>query len=182
MSGQVGRAHGITGYTTYQCRCAACTKAWRDYGREYWRYRRDVGTKRLPAAPVIAHLDALYAAGHSCGSIAAATGVREQTIWDIRKRGRKWVRRDIADAIMGMTLSDHVHGDGNLVPADRTQRLVRVLLGRMTHKELQAALGGGTIPSHLMHQTRVRQITARRVEVLYRILARRGLVPGEEVA
>jgi hypothetical protein len=174
--------HGITAYTR-GCRCDECAAAWRIYTREYDYECRHVGRRTVAITPVLEHLDALFARGHTSGSIARATGVPAKTVLSIRSRGssgeRQRVRRRIADAILGMTLDAAVIGDRNLVPAEHIRPMVREMLrSGLRHEDLRVALGGGFNAYHVLRRQRsVSSVTARRVHILYQIRARHGLVP-----
>lgn len=64
--------HGTRGRYDAGCRCPACREAARRAKAE-WRYRRDHGQPAMtPSAPVLAHIDALHAAGMTYQAIASA--------------------------------------------------------------------------------------------------------------
>jgi len=164
----------ITGYTK-GCRCDECRAAWREYGRQYWRRRAAGERPTMPAGPVLEHLSRLYAAGHTAGSIAAVTGVQAKTVRHMLTAGRKRVRSDNGEAILGMALDDSPDCGTHKLPACHVQEsLGRLLASGLRHEDVRRAIK--VEPSHIAHQEHVAATTARKIRVLCQLRAHAGLL------
>ena len=102
--------HGnSTGYLTHGCRCPEC-KRWRNHHGN--TYRSDVarnGPRMYPAQEVRDHVAALVASGWTQAQIARDLGHTSAWLWSILNNGhhtrdgvKRWVRRDIAAAILAV--------------------------------------------------------------------------------
>lgn len=161
--------HGITAYKS-GCRCDTCRAEQAAYMREYRAGRR----RRVDATETREHLERLVEYGHTPASIAAASGVSEQTIADIWRGVFKGTGPNVADAILAVPLT--AAPSGVLIPAHATNRLFRAIHeAGYTRQQIDAMLGTKYEPGRAKW---VRDITWRRVRILYLLLARRGEVPA----
>ena len=101
--------HGtLTGYTNRGCRCDPCTTAQRRYVTMYrLRAKSDHdGRPRLPvlvdAAPVVAHVAALLASGHTRSGIADECGVSRSAVIRIAAGHRTTIKRTTAARILAV--------------------------------------------------------------------------------
>jgi len=163
------------------CRCEICSAANRAYHRDYRRRKREgmKPTSHVSVDVVAEHVDNLVAAGLSLAAIARLSGVTAGTVHRIRHRQvpRVWPRT--ADCILGVTLQDLP--DEGLLPSWPTQRLlVELKRAGISEVEITRALSVES-PTHidyLLGPRHVRKVTRRKVEILYRLAARQGLVPA----
>ncbi len=170
-------AHGLNGY--YRgCRCRICRAAKNEQVR---RHRSGVRL-RIPVAPVRTHVVALHDRGMSYPAIAKAAKVDKSTVGAIARGETQTVYRNVADALLGVTVLDV--GEGHTVPRYRIKPMLNELERVGIGPERLAAIYRKRQP--VQHtQPRIYWGSWDRLVTLYRILARRGLVDAtllEEVA
>lgn len=163
------------------CRCEVCRAANRAYHRDYRRRKREgmKPTSHVSVDVVAEHVDNLVAAGLTLAAVARLSGVTAGTVHRIRHRQvpRVWPRT--ADRILGVTLHDLP--DDGLLPSWPTQRLlVELKKAGISEVEITRALSveSPTYIDYLLGPRHVRKVTRRKVEILYRLAARQGLVPA----
>lgn len=163
------RTHGIPGYKC-GCRCSTCRGAQASYMRDYRAGRRT----RVDATEVRDHVRNLMRYGHTAASIAAASGVSQESVTSISTGVYATAWPKVADAILSVPIT--AAPSGVLVPAQATNRLFRAIHDAgYTWREIDAMLGTKYQPGR---RPRVQDITRRRVRTLYLLLARRGEVPA----
>lgn len=161
------------------CRCEECREANKAYHRDYRRRKREGmrPTHHVRVEVVGEHVDKLIAAGMGQKTIARLAGVTPGTVHRIHHRQIERVWPRTADRILGITLTDLP--DDGLLPAWPTQRLlVELRKAGLTRSEISRALAheSPTNLAYLLGPQHVRKATKRKVEVLYRLAAREGLV------
>lgn len=162
-------AHGKRARYVCGCRCEKCRTANRLYARSRAKAIIFHGKDSIVSAQATRqHL--LYLSRHEVGrrAVAAASGVSETIIQQIRSGNKKTIRASTQNAILGVTtgcLSDHAH-----VSAKSTWQMLDELLREgFTKTELARRLGYKT-PSLQMKRTRITAKTHVRVERFYRII------------
>jgi hypothetical protein len=94
--------HGtLSGYTVDGCRDECCKAAHRTYMKRYRTRRGLRDGLMVDAAPVIAHLDRLLAAGMTPHDIVAAAGWRSRNSIDTVRKARK-VRPETAQRVLAV--------------------------------------------------------------------------------
>lgn len=124
--------HGTTGgYFVDRCRCDQCSEAARIY-RKRAKWRAHTGRSGLiDAAPTIAHVERLIAAGWTINQVGERSGVNPAHIGYIIGRSSKTDRakkvyRKTAAAIL--TIPTHVGPDSGYVDATGTKRRIHALM------------------------------------------------------
>lgn len=160
---------GITGYK-HGCKCAVCRAAQAEYMR---RYRRGQRT-RVSSVDTLRHVARLQAAGMCLEAIAKAAGIRPQTVRQIVSNQRPTVWPRTADALLAvMTDALPAH---TIVPKEAALRLIDEMKRAGVCSEAIADSIGWRDCSR-WHG--MREVTLRKVRVLYELLARQGRVPAD---
>ncbi len=172
-------AVGITAYTQARCRCEECTEAWRTYGRDWYRDRRDYGPRTVSSATTIKRLEQLFREGHTSGSVSAATGVSTKTILNLMRRHPRRVRRVTEDALLSFPVDETPSGGRHKVAASRVAPLIDAIrLAGFSYVRLERAAGINQA-WHIVHRRKhVQWITYLRIRTMYALLARQGKVPA----
>jgi plasmid maintenance system antidote protein VapI len=110
-----------TAHRVYTAGCRDCQARAREYRLERRRDRRKFGPPRLDVGPVRAHLVALLESGQSATALAAVAGVSQATISRIAAGLNQTVSREVAGALLGVTL-DRVRQADHYVPATLATR------------------------------------------------------------
>jgi hypothetical protein len=168
----------LTCYTDYQCRLPACCERYRRWERN--RYKQTGEGLWQPfadAAPVRAHLHALYAAGFTDYRIAHLAESTPTTIHALGKRPysksrglRQRVSQDLAGRILAI---DPDADQPGRVPAAGTQRRIQALVAA-GWPQLNIAREAGLNHQnmyHLLRQKIVKLSTATAVQEVYERLA-----------
>lgn len=168
--------HGsLAGYTYQRCRCDACRKAWRDYRREYERDRASSGRRTVSAAETRRHVRRLKAAGWATAAIADRAGLVHHTVRKIESGKTRRVRLQTADRLLAITVDETLVG--HRVPARLARPLLRDFKAAgISGRKLYAAAGLSEGWCATRHRTHVDWGTWRRLTVVHRLLARRGVV------
>lgn len=140
-----------------------------------WRFR-------VPARPVVQHVQALHRAGMSAAAIAEAAhvplSVVSPLIWaETHSTARQWVMPDTADALLRLTIRDAP--DWAWIPADGTRRRIEALQCMGWSQQVLADRLGVSVPavSKIKRQPRVQAAKARRIAAIYDDLSMR---PGPD--
>ena len=168
--------------TTYRrgCRCEVCVQANRDYQREWYRRRMRGDTARVPVGPVAKHIARLSAAGMSYAAIDSAAAIGRGTARGAASGLHVAVRRDNADAILGVTLLDAPKSHRQWTSTRPLRGLVQEMVdAKLTGREMQNK--AKLYPHRILKKDRVTQRTRERVILLYRYYARLGIVPAERL-
>lgn len=171
--------HGITGYTKHACRCPTCVAVYRAYQADWQRERRAGGRRTVPPDEARRHLRRLRGAGLTYTAIAAECGLTDTALSDIDRGRYQRVRREVAEAILGVTCD--AMPEGCLVDATTTRQLIRTMReAGYREREIAAMLGyrSGTVR---FRGRRVTWRTHRRIVTLYTLLARQGYVPADAI-
>lgn len=170
--------HGtITGYTTYHCRCLACTNAWRDYMREYARHSRAGEPRTVPASETRAYVQTLIDGGLTQHAIAAACGVSQQCITNLLSGRTRRVTHRVTHALMGVEIGEATPGHN--VPVWKAERIIEALTGSgFSEADIARMLGCKSGKLQIGRGPRVFWRSYHRLATLYRLLAMRGLVPA----
>lgn len=110
------RAHGTRAkYTIEGCHCGACTAANREYMRRLTRVQLQerYGARQprfVDPRETQQYLAKLSAAGVGRRQVAALTGIGQTAIMEIKAGRRARVRRETAEAILGICLDERAPG------------------------------------------------------------------------
>jgi len=150
----------------------------------YKRYRldREQGIDRsyIDAAPVVAHLRVLIAAGGTCRGLALAAGVSSTTVSKMLREPRPRCQRRVAARLLDLTpasIRNRADPEG-LVPALGSKRRIQALLAiGWRHQDITDQMRSGTSyhSQLVLHRPgdHVTQRTAEAVQRAYRALAGR---------
>jgi hypothetical protein len=172
--------HGRTGYRR-GCRCEICTKANRDYHRDWQWDRRHTGKRMTSNAETLAHVEYLRRAGMSDRTIEEAAGISRGVIYHTRRQ--QLIKVATSEAILSVTPSDRPAG--HFTDAKQAVRMVREMQrsAGLTLAEVDAMLGRQRgWASVMVRQARIYTTTHMRVSILYELLARQGRVPAKVLA
>jgi len=171
--------HGTrASYTNCGCRCEACTKANREYSRDYWHRVRvgDNPGRLVPGDETRQHLLLLSESGIGKRRVHELSGVSLSVIEKIRRGDRKHVRWSTEQAILAVMVDEG--SLGSMVEREAAEDIVRRLLRRgWVRYKIAARLGSkARTPSLQIARSRcVTRRTLRKLEVLEQ-LDLRGLV------
>jgi hypothetical protein len=172
-------AEGITAYTQTKCRCAACTAAWRVYGREWYRDNRDHGPRTVSSAATIRRLNQLFREGHTSGSISAATGVSTKTIRNLMSPKPQKVLRATEEAILSITIDEPPSGGRHKVSARRVAPLIAMIRSAgFSYASIERVAKISQAWRIVNRRKHVQWTTYLRVRTMYELLARQGKVPA----
>ena len=174
------RPHGTRSrYGVEGCRCPACTAAASRYQHRLKRIQLEEHYGARPSRfvdPVEAqdHLLKLQAAGIGSKQVSALCGISRSAVNEIRNGCRARIRRQTADAILGVCLDEHCTPHA-LVDAKPAHRAVeRMQRAGLTKKEIAHALGCQSSLLHNPSRGRCRLRTLLRIQELERTLAMQG--------
>jgi len=171
--------HGTrASYTNCECRCEACTKANREYSRDYWHRVRvgDNPGRLVPADETRQHLRTLSESGIGKRRVHELSGVALSVIDKIRRGERKHVRWSTEQAIMSVAVDEGALG--SLTGKEEAEAIVSRLLGRgWARYKIAGRLGSrAQTPSlQIARSQNITRRTLRKLEVLEQ-LDLRGLV------
>lgn len=171
--------HGITGYVTHGCRCPTCVAVYRAYQADWQRERRAGVRRTVPPDEARRHLRRLRDAGLTYAAIAAECGLTDTTLIDIDRGRYKRVRREVAEAILGVTCD--ATPEGYLVDATTTRRLIQAMREAGYREREIATMLGYRSQTLRFRGRRVTWRNHRRIVTLYRLLARQGYVPADTI-
>lgn len=162
-------------YVVDGCRCPRCRAANTEYA---WRRNHDPDWQGelIDPTEMVEHLDRLTAAGIGLRQVAAMTGLSRTTLSDLRSGRNRRVRRRTADAVLAVSLADHVSPRALTDSGATNERIEALRAAGMTRTAIAKALGYRTHALQITGRDRVTVRTARRVDVLYRLALREGLV------
>ena len=113
----------------------------------------------VEVGPTRERVAALLAAGATCRSIAAATGLTPSGVWGVQRPDQTRVQRRTADLIAAVSLRDCIAAHTGLVPAAGTIRRIRALMALgWRHDDLAAHSG---IQTHIVVSAPRRYVEAR---------------------
>lgn len=167
----------ITSYTKGKCRCPACASAWRDYQRTYMRERYHGRLRLVPIGEAGKHVRALIAAGMKQSVICASSGVDRMVVRRILCGTRQRIRRQTAEALLGVTFDAVADGATNFA-APATALMVEMRRAGVTNVEIEERLRI-SVPERIANQQHVRPKTWAKLTLFYRHLARQGRVPAD---
>ena len=125
-------AHGVLDtYVNHGCRCAACTKASREYGRRRARLRANGQLEELvPLEQVAAHIAWLSTQGVGSRQIAQLANVGRMTVEQVTRPSsyRRGVTPRVAAAILAVRPTLDALADSALTPSAGTQRRLQALM------------------------------------------------------
>lgn len=168
----MARSHGTRSCYVNGCRQPECCEANREYMREMYRLRLAV-KKRIPKkvdlvdpGPSHRRVAELRAAGMGCPSIAAAAGLRRETVREIANGTRQFVTRDTERRVLSVELHTQ------WVDVTGTARRIRAM-ARLGHSLATISADTGIAPRHLSditsgHVQKVRRTTYDAVLRAYR--------------
>ena len=104
--------HGtVSGYCHFGCRCDDCRRA-AIQRQERYRYRvMRFGPDRVPAEPVLDHIERLHESGWRYAHIADEIGMDRMNFRRLRVNRRPLVTRRIADAVLALAPLEPVDVD-----------------------------------------------------------------------
>jgi hypothetical protein len=172
--------HGTTARYHRTCRCPACRQAHSRYSSEHRRQVKAGNHYTVPAAEGYRHLNRLLAAGHNVCGVSAAAGVKRQTVYVLATGRRKTLLRETSERILAVALDDVPASGAHLVPAETAHRLVEGMRSAgLARRDISRALGLQPKSRPVGNGRHVNTLSLRKIVVLYRLLAREGLVDGE---
>lgn len=168
------RPHGTHARYRSGCHCEECRAA----AAAYERARRRGELLMRDADEAREHVLRLIDHGMSCQGIATAAGVAFNSVARLAAGERQRMRHDTAEAILAVRVDDFHHGHRQ--PAENARRLLEAMYAAGYSKMDVARMIGWK----WMYVARdgdewVMSKTMRKLTVLYRLLARRGLVPAD---
>jgi hypothetical protein len=175
------RPHGsYVKYVVEKCRCEDCRQANRVYGRRRCRERseRRWGVRPplfVDAVPVREHLDVLRAAGIGRVQLQEITGVGHTALWKIATGRVRRCTPQTAEAILGVTCTDHV-AMRSQTDAARAKEIIDWLRQQgWTKTRIAMTLGYKTGALQIGETETCTLRTLRRLETLQRLVLRDGV-------
>jgi hypothetical protein len=159
--------HGTRSSYDRGCRCDQCRAANAAHARQR-RLDRKTGPGMIPPDAVREHLLALAAKGVGARSVADALDISMRTIHCIRHGKRKLVRAKLARKILDA--DESVRADGSYVDCKPTRELIHDLRERGWSETQLATWMGYKKRLKFLYRSRIRALTASRVERLYRMI------------
>lgn len=163
-------------YVLDKCRCPRCRAANTEYA---WRRTHDPDWhgELIDPTEMVEHLNRLTAAGIGLRQVAAMTGLSRTTLGDLRSGRNRRVRRRTADAVLAISLADHVAPRALTDSGPTHERIAALRESGITKKAIAKALGYRSHALQIGYRgSRVTVKNARRVDVLYRLAVKEGLV------
>lgn len=160
-------AHGRTEtcYRWHKCRCAAC-------GARQARSRSQRGRSLVAAAPAIAHLRQLRAAGATRAQIAAAASADPRALSALLARPPARMHRRLSAALLAVTVADALAAPAaGRHPARGARRRIQALYALGWSLESQSAMAGLEV-AELRRTLAGRRFVPARVDVAVRQLHR----------
>lgn len=144
------------------CRCDLCWRAQKRY-----RIARDrVGSLRVDAAPIVAHVDALIASGWTRVDITREAGLGNSTLWHMTRSTTGRINRRTADAIL--TLEPYAPitlPAGPLLALLDARRVQLRKADRTDYAAVRRARRTGTISEAIADRIAVRHLGLTSIEV-----------------
>jgi hypothetical protein len=171
------RDHGTNARYVAGCRCSQCRAAATQQQRDYMRRRKEQGDYLMvDPAEAVAHVKRLHDHGYSYRAIGEQCGLDKGYVCRLARRKR--ILRETEDKILAVTLS-FVPSQG-LTPTPPVKRLVdEINNAGIRQRDVSRMLGhcpSGTL--NFLRSPRMWATNARKIIVVYTLLARRGLVPA----
>ena len=156
-------------YKHARCRCLQCRAANSRYVTERERARKEGDTRDLvDAGPARAHVLALSQRGMGYKMVAECAGVSLSVMQRIRSGERKQLRAHTARRILAVEYAVEALGDGALIDAGPTWKLLDELIGGgYTKTQLATWLLGRPALALQIRRDRITAATALKVRKLY---------------